>query len=393
MNTQEISSSPSTSTQALALRRYDLDWIRVLCIIILLYYHVGMIYVPWGWHIKSVEKSEVMRWVMIWLHYWRMPLLFFVSGAGTYFALSKRSFGSYARERVKRLFVPLVFGMFVIVPPQIYCERLFNGVHFNGYADFYKTVFNFVPYPEGSFSWHHLWFVAYLFLFSLVSIPLFKWIKSVNGTRFMEKVEKFAERKGGALWYALIITISQVILQPFYPDETHALVDDWAYFAFNILLFWGGYVLVSRPKLWQVMSDQRRLYGWATLITTVIMYVLYYFIRFVYPAWDDALWCDVLWDINSFCLTWFSVLTTVGYGYRYLNRNHPILAKLNEGVYPFYILHQTVIVAIGYYLLKYNLGVWGGFLIISTLSLGLSAGLYWFVIKRVKILRLVFGLK
>lgn len=393
MKTQEISSAPSTSTQASALRRYDLDWIRVICIVILLYYHVGMIYVPWGWHIKSVEKSEVMRWGMIWLHYWRMPLLFFVSGAGTYFALSRRTFGSYAGERVKRLFVPLVFGMFVIVPPQIYYERLFNGVHFNGYTDFYKTVFNFVPYPEGSFSWHHLWFVAYLFLFSLVSIPLFKWMKSADGTRFIERVEKFAARKGGALWYALVITISQVILQPFYPEETHALVDDWAYFAFNILLFWGGYVLVSRPKLWQVMGEQRRIYGWATLITTVIMYSLYICVRFIYPAWDDATWYDVVWDINSFCLTWFSVLATVGYGYRYLNRNHPVLSKLNEGVYPFYILHQTVIVAIGYYLLKYNLGVWGGFLIISTLSLGLSAGLYWFVIKRVKILRLFFGLK
>jgi len=86
-------------------------------------------------------------------------------------------------------------------------------------------------------------------------------------------------------------------------------------------------------------------------------------------------------------------LATVGYGYRYLNRNHSVLTKLNEGVCPFYILHQTVIVAIGYYLLKYNLGVWGGFWVISTLSLGLSAGLYWFVIKRVKILRFFFGLK
>ncbi len=393
MKTQEMSSTPSTSTQGVALRRYDLDWIRVICIVILLYYHVGMIYVPWDWHIKSVEKSQVMRWVMIWLHYWRMPLLFFVSGAGTYFALSRRTFGSYAGERVKRLFVPLVFGMFVIVPPQIYYERLFNGVHFNGYADFYKTVFNFVPYPEGSFSWHHLWFVAYLFLFSLISIPLFKWMKSAGGTRFMESVERFASRKGGALWYALVIIISQVILQPYYPEETHGLVDDWAYFAFNILLFWGGYILISRPKLWQVMADQRRIYGWATLITTVIMYSLYICVRFIYPSWDDVKWYDVVWDINSFCLTWFSVLATVGYGYRYLNRNHSVLTKLNEGVCPFYILHQTVIVAIGYYLLKYNLGVWGGFWVISTLSLGLSASLYWFVIKRVKILRFFFGLK
>ena len=383
-------SAPVSPT--LSSRRYDLDWLRVICIVILLYYHVG-IYVPWDWHIKSEEKSEVMRWIMIWLHYWRMPLLFFISGAGTYFALKKRTFGGYARERVTRLFVPLVFGMFVIVPPQIYYERIFNGVQFNSYADFYKTVFDFVPYPKGSFSWHHLWFVAYLFLFSLISIPFFRWLKSDPGVQMMHWAELFAARKGGALWYALVLIISQVILQPFYPDETHALIDDWAYFVFNLLLFWGGYLLVSRPAIWQIMKDQRHLYGWATLCTTVLLYGLYIMVRFVYPAWDDVKWFDVLWDINSFCLTWFSVLASIAYGHYYLNRNHPILAKLNDGVYPFYILHQTVIVAVGYYLLKYNLGVWGGFLAISTLSLVVSVGLYWLIIKRVKILRLFFGLK
>lgn len=383
----------TTSLSSAAARRYDLDWLRVICIVILLYYHVGMIYVPWGWHIKSEEKSEVMRWVMIWLHYWRMPLLFFISGAGTYFALRKRTYGGYARERVSRLFVPLVFGMFVIVPPQIYYERLFNGAKFADYADFYRTVFEFVPYPKGSFSWHHLWFVAYLFLFSLVSIPLFRWLKAGSGLKFMHWIERLVARKGGALWYALVLTLSQVILAPFYPDETHALFDDWAYFTFNLLLFWGGYVLVSRPTLWQVMTDQRHIYGIATLISTLILYGLFIAVRFIYPAWDDVKWFDVVWDINAFCLTWFSVLASIAYGYHYLNRPHPILPKLNEGVYPFYILHQTIIVCIGYYLLKVNLGVWGGFFVISTLSLVLSAGLYWFVIKRVKILRLVFGLK
>ncbi len=207
MQTQEIVSKRNSLSEGFTSRRYDLDWLRVICIIILLYYHVGMIYVPWGWHIKSAEKSEVMRWIMIWLHYWRMPLLFFISGAGTYFALRKRTYGNYTRERVKRLFLPLVFGMFVIVPPQIYYERISNGIHFANYADFYPSVFDFVPYPEGSFSWHHLWFVAYLFLFSLISIPLFRWLNGARGIRFLDKIERFASRKGGALGYALVLII------------------------------------------------------------------------------------------------------------------------------------------------------------------------------------------
>src|SRR5688572_16851021 len=98
---------------------------------------------------------------MILLHDCSIPLLFFISGAGTYLALGKRTPRQFAGERFKRLFIPLVFGMLVIVPPQIYFERINL---FNGYFDFYKTVFQFKPYPEGSLSWHHLWFILYLFL-------------------------------------------------------------------------------------------------------------------------------------------------------------------------------------------------------------------------------------
>lgn len=141
------------------------------------------------------------------------------------------------------------------------------------------------------------------------------------------------------------------------------------------------------------MARQRRIYGRATLFSTVVLYTLYSLRRFVYPAWDDATWYDVVWDINAFCLTWFSVVATVAYGYQYLNRPHPVLSQLNEAVYPFYILHQTVIVVIGFYILKYNIGVWPGFLLVSTLSLLISIGLYWLIIKRIKILRVFFGLK
>jgi glucan biosynthesis protein C len=164
-------------------RRHDLDWLRLIAIIILLFYHTGMLFNPWGWHVKNNETSEAFRYWMVFLHYWRMPLLLFISGAGTYMAMGKRTSGQYAAERFKRLFVPLVFGMFVIVPPQIYYEHISD---YNNYLDFYKTVFDFVPYPKGSFSWHHLWFVAYLLLFSLISIPLLIFLRSPRSIGFKQ---------------------------------------------------------------------------------------------------------------------------------------------------------------------------------------------------------------
>jgi glucan biosynthesis protein C len=383
--------SPQQST-----RRYDLDWLRVIAILTLLFYHTGMIYVSWGWHIKSAEHSQPMEEVMRWLHRWRMPLLFFISGAGTFFALQKRTYASYAGERVRRLFVPLVFGMFVIVPPQIYIEWLFRGRFSGSYTEFYPNVFNFQPYEDGgtggAFSWHHLWFICYLFFYSLISIPVFRWIKRESGQRFVDRIGRLIARPGGALWLVGFLLLNDVVLGGFFPHETHALINDWAYFMNNLLLFWLGYVLISRHSFWQIIADQRRYFLVATLICTAIMYGYRLFIS--NDAIEVSKLLTTLFSFNRLGLTWFSVLTTIGYGYRYLNVNHPVLPHLNEAVYPFYIVHQTVIVLIGYAILtRTNLGVYDGFLVVSLSSLLTCMALYLLLIRPFKLMRLLFGMK
>ncbi|GAA4417278.1 hypothetical protein GCM10023187_49520 [Nibrella viscosa] len=388
-----------------SVRRYDLDWLRVIAILTLLFYHTGMIYVRWGWHIQSTETSLVFENVMRWLHRWRMPLLFFISGAGTYFALNRRPkgdiptspFGRYAWERTRRLFFPLVFGMFVIVPPQIYTEWVFRDRFAGSYVEFYPNVFDFVPYEDGgkggAFSWHHLWFVAYLFLYSLVSIPVFRWFRGERGQRFTDRIGRLIARPGGALWLmGLTIIASQYLTRPFYPDETHALVNDWAYFVENLLLFWFGYVLISRRSFWQVLTDQRRIFLAATLVFTVILYGMR--IWYTPQQIDELFWVDFTFFTNSLCLMVSSVLATIAYGYRYLNVNRPILPKLNEAVYPFYILHQTIIVLIGYQILtKTGLGVYDGFLVVSLTSLVACVGIYLLLIRPFKVTRFLFGMK
>lgn len=374
-------------------RRYDLDWLRVIAIIILLYYHVGMMYVSWGWHIKyEPAGSPFLEFIMRFLHQWRMPLLFLISGAGTYYALGKRQAGGYAWERVKRLFFPLVFGMLVIVPPQIYLERVFREGLNISYWEYYPQVFNFIPYPKGDFSWHHLWFVAYLFVYSLISLPLLLWIKSKSAQKFKNFLLWLCLKQGGVLWLALPVVASQIALRPFFPEETHALTNDWAYFVFYLMPFLYGFILSTDNQFITSISQQRRTLLYATLITTVIMYVMAYG-NFFDDSKEEVTWLEIIYVIDKILLMWFSVAATLGYGYRYLNFNHPILKKLNEGVYPFYILHQTVIIVIGFQLLKWHLGVFEGFLILSTLSLLTCVVLYWFLIKRFKITRFLFGLK
>ena len=396
MHPSQQSVAPKLHSNSLPLRRYDLDWLRVIAILTLLFYHTGMIYVSWGWHIKSAEHSQPMEEVMRWLHRWRMPLLFFISGAGTFFALQRRSYGAYAGERFRRLFIPLVFGMFVIVPPQIYIEWLFRGRFSGSYADFYPNVFGFQPYKDGgtggAFSWHHLWFICYLFFYSLLSIPVFRWLKSNSGNRFTDWVGRVIARPGGVMLLgSVVIFVSQITLKPYFPEETHALINDWAYFTKNLLLFWFGYLLLSRPSFGQLLAAQRRIF----LVGTVLCTVLLYSIRAVYDTeGPDVLAWEITYLIATDCLTWFSVLMTVAYGYQYLNVNRLILPHLTEAVYPFYILHQTVIVLIGYWVLKQtSLGVYDGFLFVSLSTLLVCGSLYWFLIRPFRLTRILFGVK
>ncbi|MCK8494166.1 acyltransferase [Spirosoma sp. RP8] len=390
------STEQDSTTTPPTLRRYDLDWLRIIAIVTLLFYHTGMIYVSWGWHVQSNETSPPMEEVMRWLHRWRMPLLFFISGAGTFFALKKRTFGTYAGERVRRLFIPLVFGMFVIVPPQIYTEWIFRGRFTGSYSEFYPEVFGFQPYHDGgtggAFSWHHLWFVCYLFLYSILSIPVFRWLKGESGQRFTDRIGRLVARPGGAMWLVGLLIVNDLALGGLFPNETHALINDWAYFMQNLILFWLGYVLISRRDFWQILTDQRRYFLVGTVVCTLLLYSARAFIG--PDSINASQLLTTLYSFNGLSLTWFSVLATVAYGYRHLNVNKPILSQLNEAVYPFYILHQTVIVIIGYFVLtRTQLGVYDGFLAISLSSLVICVAIYLLLIRPFKLTRILFGLK
>lgn len=374
-------------------RRYDLDFLRVAAIILLLYYHTGMMYVSWGWHIQYKSGSKILEHIMVFLHQWRMPLLFLISGAGTYFALSFRTSGQYMKERFQRLFIPLFFGIFLIIPPQIYIERIFRGQFSGSYLDFYPSVFEFVPYPMGgSFSWHHLWFVLYLFLYSLLALPLFLYLRRESGKKLVGRLADFSRRKGAILLWILPLLMSQVLLKPFFPDESHALIDDWAYFTFNLIIFVYGYVLASEPRFWESLAKQRRFLLYAALGAIACLYLWYDRPADLLPKHQLFPGFYTWWLITLF-VTWFSIAATLAYGYRYLNFKNKLIKAANEGVYPFYILHQTVIIIIGYGALQSNLGIYDGFLVVSTLSFAICVALYWFVIKRFWVLRFLFGLK
>lgn len=377
--------------QQISERRHDLDWLRMIAIIILLFFHTGMLFNPWDWHIKNTETSESFRYWMIWLHYWRMPLLLFISGAGTYMALSKRTAGQYVGERAKRLLLPLAFGMFVIVPPQIYYEHI---KEYNGYFDFYKTVFNFVPYPEGSFSWHHLWFIAYLFLFSLIALPFLLYLRSEKSVSFRKWTTRVLSSPARILFVpAIIILITQALLRPHFPDETHDLLHDWAFFTFYFCFFLLGMLCYSDKSLWQSIGQHRKTLLVAALFSLIPFYSFYFHFRGIisFPLSMDII--ETIFDIVSFFVSWFTVITVIAFGQHYLNRPHPWLKHFNEGLYPFYILHQTVIIAIGFYVCQLPWSIFAKFWTVSLLTLVSCIAFYFLIIRPFNAVRVLFGLK
>jgi peptidoglycan/LPS O-acetylase OafA/YrhL len=150
-------------------RRQELDWLRALAVLVLVFYHTGLLYGPWTWYIKNPETNETYAYWMAFLHSWRMPLLFFISGAGTFFAFRKLNTYQFIVERVKRLIVPLIFGIVVILPPQDYYQHI---QEYDNYWEFYKTVLDYIPFYNGGANLHHLWFLSNLFIVSLLGIPV-----------------------------------------------------------------------------------------------------------------------------------------------------------------------------------------------------------------------------
>ncbi len=204
-------------------RRHDLDCLRLIAILILLFFHTGMWFNTWRTqHVKNNETSASFNYWMVWLHFWRMPLLLFHFRYRNLHGVGKREAPvNLPRCDFKYAFHPCGFWNVCNCTSTDFITNISRKIF--GYSDFYKTVFNFVPYPKGSFGWHHLWFVIYLLLYSLIAIPFLIYLRSPKSTGFRNFITKtLLSRPAGMLLVkntAIIILITQVLLRPYFPGR------------------------------------------------------------------------------------------------------------------------------------------------------------------------------
>jgi glucans biosynthesis protein C len=372
-----------------ATRRHDLDWLRVSVFLLLILYHVGMFFVPWNWHIKNPEPAG--RWLtvpMFFVSQWRLSLLFLVSGAAAHFALRRRTPGEFVRERLVRLLVPLVFGMLVVVPPQVYYERLTQGAAYASYLAWLPDAFRGGPYPAGNVSWHHLWFVAYALLFALAALPLFRALRTGRGRVWLDACATWLGRPRRIFLLALPVMASEMALRASWPT-THALVGDWANLSTYFILFVYGYALHAAPALGAALERERRV-GLALGALASGALILIWQAGLVPPPGYTAPYLGWVGVKVLNVVFWLVALT--GYARRRLDRPSPVLRYANEAVYPYYILHQTVIMAIAYHLMDWEVAVPVKFATISAATLGVTTALY-LVLRLHAVTRILFGMK
>ena len=265
---------PPSASVTKSARRYDLDWLRVFAVLILLCFHSARPFVEWGWHIKNATVSGLITNILLFINIWHMPLIFLLSGSAAWFALSLRPERSFAKERVKRLFIPLVFGMAVIIPPQVYIERIFRGQFEGSYFSFYLEAFN-GSYPEGNLSWHHLWFLAYLFVFSLLALPIFKRYLLDRKPAFLKRLMDSMDGRWSLFAPAIPLAIFEAVLRPYWPNGNQNLINDWANFAFYFTIFVYGFVLVSDQK-YQLLIQRHGNKAIILSIVTSLVLLLFY---------------------------------------------------------------------------------------------------------------------
>jgi peptidoglycan/LPS O-acetylase OafA/YrhL len=365
-------------------RRHDLDWLRVIAIILLLYFHTGMVFISWSWYfMQDTQTSFVFDEITLFLSHWRMALLFLISGAGTLFALSYRSSFQYTKERMKRLLIPLIFGILIIIPPQIYYELVKHGWQFSDYLEFNKRYFEGGLYPLGDFSWHHLWFIGYLLLYSIIGLPVFMYFRSERGEKLLVKLASWIAPTGRIYLLAIPLMIVQVWLQDKFTGF-HNLVDDMANFTFFFLFFLYGFIICSNDILWESIRKQRRV----SLIIAVVTFAVLFLSRNL----KFDLGYVSYWIIETI-VAWTWVMAILGYGRQYLNFRTKFLNYANEGIYPFYILHQTVLIVLAYYVIQWSIPIAVKFIVLSTATLTICVLIYDLIIKRNNVTRFLFGMK
>jgi glucan biosynthesis protein C len=372
-------------------RRADLDWLRVLGILVVFAIHVAEPFNPWdAWHVQSAATSKWLGEVVFLPAPWIMPLFMVLAGESAWLSLEKRPVGAYVRDRVVRIGLPFVLGMLLLVPPQVYVERRWRGQFAGSFLDFYPHFFRGV-YPEGNFTWHNLWFLAFLVVFAVATAPLFAWLRGPAGRRALARLAAPCEGRLGLAWMVLPVVgmrIAIVLAAARFPP----LAYDWSNRGLLLPAFIWGYAVAGEPGFRRALDRHWRA-ALAVAVAASVALCAWAWPGHVLdrlPAARSPAGA-LVWGGYA-CATTCWLVALLGGARRHLTRGSELLARASELVYPFYVLHHGVVIALAAAIVRWDAGVLAPFLALAAAALAVTLGLCW-IVESWDPLRLPFGLR
>lgn len=372
-------------------RIYYIDWLRLIALLGVFLAHssnmFGLLYHPKSYTVGGTGATIVIDFLGVdpnlpavklgfsgamyfitFLPQFGMAAFFLLSGASTWFILRSKSGGQFANERFTRLFLPLVLCFIVIAPFQKYFEEFsnvtFRGTLFQYYPYFFETLkFSLNPQWLGGYS-HHLWFLADLFVFSIIALPICLMIKRDSGRAFIRKLAVIGEKPGGLLIFVIPIALIQVVLRPTFPGyQDYADVFMWLTF------YTYGYILFSSPLLQHAVEHK----GWIGLIIGVGCLVV---ILFLWATGSLDSWVDrpdysagsIFFQVLSSLTTCSWMLVVLSFGRRYLNFSNSFLEYGGRVSLPFFLFHFPVLIVIAFFIIPWQTSIVMKFIFITGLA-------------------------
>jgi glucans biosynthesis protein C len=365
-------------------RVYFIDWLRILAVLLLFPRHTMRVFDEADpFYVKALPVSFWVGRAIKFIEVWHMPLLFFLAGCATFYALGKRSAGQYTWERVKRLLVPFVFGVFILIPPQTWFGGRSNSGYTGSYwhylasGDFLAMNIRDGGDYFGGFGIGQLWFIIFLLLISLVALPLALWtVRSGKGT-WMNGLSRFLAHPAG--WLVAIVVLFFADLVPKIPGGP---------IVFYLFVFIFGIIAVRDPSF---MESAER-YRIPALVAGVGLSVFWAVATTFRESFDEASWQGLGLRFGGMVATWLMLMGILGFGERYLNRTSRVRTYLAQGSYPVYILHQTVIVVLAFYIVQIGAPrpvLWVILLVAAVLG---TFALYE-IARRINVLRFLLGMR
>lgn len=335
-------------------RRYDIDWMRSIAVLLLIPFHTMHIFIHQPYSIVYIKNSVAIphfEAIVQFLHEFHMPLLFFLAGASAYFSLQRRNSSEFVRERFRKLFLPMLAGILFLIPPMTYLYRLSVGdsiTLLKHYINFFSTDPGDLSGLSGGFTPAHLWFILFLFVFSLAGLPLFRMIDKQSALQ--TGVSRFLSGRFllPLLSVPLAIASAAEIL-----DDKNPLV----YFLF----FLYGYVFIGREGFQKAVNRDKAVY----LIAAAVFEAMLQFYPNRFAEWSAGFMVYELIKVMNRLLWVFVIL---GYGSRYLNRPSKVLKYLSGVSFAVYILHMPVNTLVGFFVVRTDIGPYGKFILIILLT-------------------------